>query len=90
MKRGSTAIVVGIIGSFDLNIIGALMFSLIERFEFLKWNPLNFLYYPQQATRTGIYSELTHLSNNELLIGNISYIALFLALGLFLFSKKEV
>ena len=90
MKKGALAVVVGIIGYFAMSIIGAMMFALINKWEFLKWNPLNFLNYPSQLTHTGIITELTRLTNNELLVGNLVYIVLFMSLGLYFFSKKEV
>lgn len=90
MKKGALAVVVGVVGYFTLEIISSLMFVLIERWNFLKWNPLNFLNYPGQLTRGSALSELTHLSNDQMLMGNIMYIVLFMAIGLFFFSRKEV
>lgn len=90
MKKGAVAVIVGVVSYFAMNIIGSMMFVLIERWEFLKWNPLNFLNYPGQLANVGILSELTHLSNTQLLIGNLSYIVLFMGVGLYFFSKKEI
>lgn len=90
LKRGSTAIVTGIVGSFVLNIIGSVMLLFIHKWDILKWNPFNFLYYPQQVTHTGIIIKLTHLNNSEMLIGSLFYMTLFLLVGMYLFSRKEV
>jgi len=90
MRKGVTAILVGIIGYFVLSIVGNFMFLMIGKWDILKWNPLNFLNYPGQITSTGIISHLTHLSNNEMLVGSLIYILLFLSLGLYSFSRKEV
>lgn len=90
MRKGATAITVGIIGYFAISIIGNFMFVLIGKWDFLKWNPINFMNYPAQMTATGLVPKLTHLTNNEMLLGNIGYILLFLTLGLYFFSRKEV
>ncbi|BDR59276.1 hypothetical protein XA3_17170 [Xylocopilactobacillus apicola] len=84
------AITVGIVGEFALSIIGVLMFNLIKKWEFLKWNPLNFLNLPAQLSQPAFYHPLTRLTDLQLIGGNICYIALFLALGLVLFAQKEV
>ncbi|MFC6176080.1 ABC transporter permease [Companilactobacillus huachuanensis] len=90
MKKGALAVVVGVVGYFALEIISSLMFVLISKWDFLKWNPLNFLNYPGQLVRESTLSELTHLNNDQMLMGNIIYIILFMAIGLFFFSRKEV
>lgn len=90
MKKNAVAISTGIIGYFALSLIGNFMFIAIAKWDFLKWNPINFLNFPTQVSATGIIPKLTHLSNTEMLIGNFAYIIIFLTIGLFLFSKKEV
>lgn len=90
MKKSAAAITVGIVGYFALSIIGTVMFMVIGKWQFLKWNPINFLNYPSQITETGIIPKLTHLTNNQMLIGNLLYIILFMSIGLYFFSKKEV
>lgn len=90
MKKNAIAITMGIIGYFALSIIGTFMFMLIDKWKFLKWNPINFMNYPAQVTATGIIPKLTHLTNNEMLLGTLIYIVLFMSIGLYFFSRKEV
>ena len=89
LKKSSTAISLGIVGYFSLTIIGTLMFQLIKKWEFLKWNPLNFLNYPSQLIFPQIVGKMTRLSTTQLLWGNLVYIIIFLGIGLYFFSRKE-
>ncbi|GEP23311.1 ABC transporter permease subunit [Lentilactobacillus diolivorans] len=90
LKSGVTAVIVGITGYFALSIIGRIMFQTIQKWEPLKWNPINFMNYPTQLAAPDSLSQLTRLTNTQLLIGNLLYILIFLLLGLYLFSKKEI
>lgn len=89
IKKTSTAISIGIIAYFAASIGGTMMFLLIGKWAFLKWNPLNFLNYQLQLLKPDVMPKLTQLSNTQLLIGNLGYIALFLGIGLFFFARKE-
>lgn len=88
-KKGNIAMLVGIGGYFALSILGKFQVLAIHKWDVVKWNPLNFLNYPEQATAV-FSSRLTHLTTTELLAGNLVYTALFLGLGLYFFSRKEV
>jgi len=90
MRKSATAITVGIVGYFALSIIGTVMFMVIRKWQFLKWNPINFLNYPAQITETGIISKMTHLTNSQMVMGNALYIILFMSVGLYFFSRKEI
>lgn len=90
LKNGVAAIIVGITGYFVISLVGRFMFQIIQKWELLKWNPINFMNYPTQLAAPGSLSQLTKLTNTQLLIGNFLYILIFLLLGLYLFSKKEI
>lgn len=90
MKKGVTAVVTGIVGYLAISIIDTFVTALISKWEFVKWLPFNFLNYANQVASVGIISELTHLSNNELLVGSLTYTTIFLMLGLYFFSRKEI
>ncbi|MEE6666154.1 ABC transporter permease [Pediococcus acidilactici] len=88
-KKSTNAVIVGITGYFALDIIGTLLYSLIHKFDFLKWNPINFLNLSNQVGAPDLLKHLTKLSINQLIIGNFIYIILFLTIGLYFFSRKE-
>lgn len=89
LKKSTNAVIVGITGYFALDVIGTLMYSLIHKFDFLKWNPINFLNLSNQVGAPDLLKHLTKLSINQLIIGNFIYIILFLTTGLYFFSRKE-
>lgn len=88
-KTSSVAISVGIIGYFVLNLTSAALFSVIAKYPWLKWNPLNFLNYDHQIVAEE-FSKFTKLTDNQLLLGDIGYIALFLLIGILIFRKRSV
>ncbi|GEO68793.1 ABC transporter permease [Levilactobacillus acidifarinae] len=89
LKKGLVATLCGIVGYFALGVISRLMFQLIDKWEPLKWNPINFLNYSVQVTMP-LLTKLTHLTNTQMFWGNLGYIGLFMLLGLYFFSQKEV
>lgn len=88
-KKSSIAIMTGVVGYFSLSILGTLMFQIIKQWDFVKWNPINFMNYPSQIAIPDYMSIQTHLTINQLLCGNILYTVIFLTLGMYFFSKKE-
>lgn len=46
--------------------------------------------YVESAGNEEIMKQLTHLSTNQMLFGNLAYIVLFLALGYLVFKRKNV
>ncbi|KRL53678.1 ABC superfamily ATP binding cassette transporter, membrane protein [Furfurilactobacillus rossiae DSM 15814] len=88
-KSSAAAISIGIIGYFALSIINGFLVVLIHLYEWVKWNPLNFLNYPAQLNNPSL-SQITKLSTTQLFWGNIGYIALFLVFDWLLFRKRNV
>lgn len=89
-KNSAVAISIGLVGYFALAVISGLMFLLIDKWNWLRWNPLNFINFGNQIQSVREMSKMTHLSNVEMLIGSLIYIAIFLIIGLLTFRKKEV
>ncbi|GAJ25715.1 membrane spanning protein [Liquorilactobacillus sucicola DSM 21376 = JCM 15457] len=89
-KSSAAAISVGIVGYFATNIVSSLMFMLIHKWEWLKWNPLNMLNLSSQLGNSTVIGTLTRLSNTELVWGNLIYTAIFLFLGYLVFRKRNV
>jgi ABC-2 type transport system permease protein len=89
-KTTAAAITVGIIGYFATSIISTIMFALMTKWEWLKWNPFNMLNLPNQMLNGKIYKLLTMLSTQEMVIGNLVYIAIFLGLGFLAFRRRNV
>ncbi|HAP6872918.1 TPA: ABC transporter permease, partial [Enterococcus faecium] len=53
-------------------------------------NPISMLNLQNQIGNEEIMKQLTHLSTNQMLFGNLAYIVLFLALGYLVFKRKNV
>lgn len=89
MKKSSAAIMVGTLTYLAVTLIGNVMEILLRKWEFLKWNPLNFTNYGNQLVDP-TFANITHLTTNQLLWGSLAYTAVFLALGMWVFANKEV
>lgn len=90
MKSPSLSITLGIVLYFALSIISSIMFMLIDKWEWLKWNPLNMLNISVQLLDYKTFNPLTHLNNTEMFIGNFIYITLFLFLVSTVFKRKNI
>lgn len=89
-NTSAAAISAGIIFYFASSILSGLMMMVIEKWNWLKWNPINMLNLPKQIGSESVMIDFTHLTTDELIIGNIVYIILFLGLGLLVFRRKNV
>lgn len=89
LKRSSLAIAIGIIGYFAIDIIGRLTAQIIQKWTFLKWNPINLLNYSTQIAEPEL-KKITCLNLNQMLIGIFIYIAIFMLINFYVFLNKEV
>ncbi len=90
MKSPGVSIAVGIIFYFAVSIISGILFAIINKWEWLKWNPINMMNIQIQVIDNKTFKELTKLELHELFIGNIVYILIFLILVVWIFKKKNV
>ena len=90
MKSPGVSIAVGIIFYFAVSIISGILFAIINKWEWLKWNPINMMNIQIQVIDNKAFKELTKLELHELFIGNIVYILIFLILVVWIFKKKNV
>ncbi|WP_119326442.1 ABC transporter permease [Companilactobacillus musae] len=67
----------------------SLMIANLKYIDIIKWNPLNMINLTKQYYNYGSYHIVSHLSNSQLLIGNIFYSLLFFSLGYVIFKKKK-
>lgn len=88
-KSSAVATSIGLIGYFLINIVSGLMVLLIQKWDWIKWNPLTMLMYPAQVQDNSTKA-LTHLTVNELFTGNIIYIVVFLVIGYAIYRKRTV
>lgn len=88
-KSSAAAISVGIIGYFAISIISSLLAIVIKKWTWLKWNPLNMMNYPNQVASPSL-KHITLLSTNELLIGSLVYMAIFLGISYVVFKRRSV
>jgi len=89
-RNTAVSIVIGIIIYFATSIVSGIMFLAIEKWEWLKWNPLNMLNLSGQISSDGEIASLTRLSIGQLFTGNIIYIIIFLFLVYVVFRKKNI
>lgn len=89
IRSTGVSIAVGIVLYFLLSVISGLLFNLIEKWEWIKWNPLNMLNLGSQSTDSTLKS-FTKLDTLELLYGNIIYIFILILITIYLFRKKNV
>ena len=88
-NNSAVAVSVGIVGYFIVSVASGFLYSLIAKWEWVKWNPLTMLDYPNQIT-TPTITHFTKLSLNQLAVGNLVYIAIFLGIGYLVFKKRNV
>lgn len=90
IKNNATVIVIGLAIGFlgsDLSSLSMAAFSKIK--NVLAWNPLNMINIITQLSNSEM-SNVTHLMNSELIIGNLIYTILFFIVGLLIFKKQSV
>lgn len=88
-NSSGAAISLGIVFYFASSILSGILMIAIQKWEWVKWNPVNMLNLAGQISMDEM-SEMTRLSTNQLYAGNIVYMAIFLGLGYIVFKKKSV
>ncbi|EHO52366.1 ABC transporter permease [Lentilactobacillus kisonensis] len=88
-KSTAAAISIGIIGYFALSVVSGLMFVLMQKWNWLKWNPLNMMNLPAQLT-SDTYHKMTLLSTPEMVCGSLVYTAIFMAISYVVFKRRSV
>lgn len=89
-KSNGVSVIAGIIFYFAASMVSGVMFLAIEKWEWLKWNPINMLNLSTQISAGELLEPMTRLSINQLFIGNIIYIIIFLLLVYSVFRKKSI
>lgn len=87
---GSNAVVIVIglaIGFFGSNLSAALMQALPGLKAIIAWNPLNMINIINPFANA---ASTVYLSTSQLVIGNLIYSALFLAIGLLIFKRARI
>lgn len=90
LKSPGVSIAVGIVFYFAVSVISSILFAAINQWEWLKWNPVNMLNLSVQILDNDMFEKLTKLNLQELFIGNMIYIIIFLALVVLVFRKKNI
>lgn len=89
MKSPGVSIAVGIVFYFATSILSGILTIIIDKWEWLKWNPISMMNIMVQIIDKEM-KKFTKLELHELFIGNIVYIIIFLILVVFVFKKKNV
>ncbi|MBX4224151.1 ABC transporter permease, partial [Enterococcus faecium] len=79
INSSGASISAGIVIYVASSIITGILSALIQKWEWIKWNPISMLNLQNQIGNEEIMKQLTHLSTNQMLFGNLAYIVLFLA-----------
>lgn len=87
-KSTAAAISIGIIGYFALSIISNIMFVLMQKWDWLKWNPLNMMNLPSQLVSSSFH-KMTLLSTPEMVVGSLVYTAIFMAISYVIFKRRS-
>lgn len=90
INNSSIAISAGIIFYFSFSVISNFLTLAINKWDWIKWNPISMFTLQNQIGYEEHWKSITHLSTNQLLMGNIVYIIIFLGLGYVIFKKKNV
>jgi len=88
-RSTAVSIVIGIIFYFAASVVSGILFLAIDKWEWVKWNPVNMLNLSNQLMNSDVES-MTQLSINQLFAGNIIYIAIFLFLVYVVFKRKNI
>lgn len=90
LKSPGVSIAVGVLFYFATSILSSILTLVIDKWEWLKWNPINMMMIMVQTLDNEQFKKITKLELHELFIGNIVYILIFLALVVLVFRKKNV
>ena len=77
----------GIVFYFATSILSGILTIVIDKWEWLKWNPINMMNIMIQIVDKSM-KKFTKLELHELFIGNIVYIIICLILVVFVFKRK--
>ncbi|KJU73318.1 hypothetical protein AH70_02340, partial [Pediococcus damnosus LMG 28219] len=90
MNSSAIAIAVGIGFIFiGEGLSSALISALIKKIPLIKWNPFNMLNIANQWSNPDYFST-THLTQTQLINGNILYTLIFIVMSFLFFRKKRV
>jgi ABC-2 type transport system permease protein len=88
-KSNAAAITTGYIGYFVIQIASSMLLLVIDRWEWVKWNPLTMLLFGQQVAMPDL-SQATHLSTGVMAGGSVVYTVIFAAIAYAFFRKRSV
>lgn len=89
VKNESLASMLGIGSYFMSSMLAGLQFMALDKLPWLRWNPFNMLNLANQLANSSL-SKMTLLSTQQLVIGNILYILLFIFIAKMVFYRKKV
>ncbi|RIN41573.1 ABC transporter permease, partial [Staphylococcus simulans] len=89
MKSPGVSIAIGIVFYFATSILSGVLTLVIDKWEWLKWNPINMMNIMVQVIEES-FKKTTKLELHELFMGNIIYITISLVLVVVIFNKKNV
>lgn len=88
-KSNAVAIAIGLVFYFVSSVINVFLNILMDKFEWIKYNPLNFLNILKQYS-IHEYSQLSRLSLTQLEVGTIIWGIIILAITYFVYNHRNV
>lgn len=88
-KSNAAAITTGYIGYFLIQVASNLMLLVIDRWEWVKWNPFTMLLFKNQVAVPEL-SKFTHLTTPVMAAGSVVYTVLFTLIAYACFRKRSV
>ncbi|WP_461214691.1 ABC transporter permease [Lacticaseibacillus sp. GG6-2] len=89
-KTNAAAIATGFIGYFVIQAAASLILLLIQKWEWLKWNPFTMLLIGSQMAAPKVYSPLTHLDTGIMALCTFGYTVLFTLIAYLSFRRRSV
>jgi len=89
LKNNAVAITVGYIGYFVIELASSFLLILIDKWDWVKWNPFTMLLFSNQVGTPAIHT-MTHLSTMQLGLGSALYTVAFSFIAYALFRRRNV
>ncbi|MQS88840.1 ABC transporter permease [Lactobacillus salsicarnum] len=87
-KNSAVSVSVGIVFYFGASVLSMFQTLAIQKWDWLKWNPLNMLNVGRQVQSPEMH-QMTQLSTNSMIIASFVYIIIFLAIGYYAFRSRK-
>lgn len=90
-KNALISVIVGLMSYFMFSFVSGLLFTIIKRYNWIKWTPINALNLSNQFNMPNLkLMKYTQLSTSQLVIVTIFYTCIILFLTYYVFRNKDI